>query len=137
MFPMTVTLHNADQLNAVLASMNIGANVIVGQVAEKVAKEPAAKKTPPVQNTSAATEAANTQATAATTAVQEKKEEVSAPAKALLTADELTSGVKNAIAKVGRDPVVALLKEFGAAKASEVVADRRPEFDGKLLALAA
>ena len=136
MFPVTITLNNADQLNAVLAAMNI-TNVIVGQVAEKVAKDPAAKNTPPVQNTGAATEAAGTQTTAATTDVQEKKEEVSAPAKALLTADELTSSVKNAIAKVGRDPVVALLKEFGAAKASEVVADRRPEFDGKLLALAA
>ena len=137
MFPVTITLNNAEQLNAVLAAMNLGTNAIVGQVAEKTVEKTTAKKTPPVQNTSAATETANTQATAATTAAQEKKEEVSAPAKALLTADELTSSVKNAIAKVGRDPVVALLKEFGAAKASEVVADRRPEFDGKLLALAA
>lgn len=133
MFPVTITLNNAEQLNAVLAAMNLGTNVIVGQVAEKTVEKTTAKKTSPA----VVTETAATQTTAATADVQEKKAEVSEQVKALLTADELTSSVKNAIAKVGRDPVVALLKEFGAAKASEVVADRRPEFDGKLLALAA
>lgn len=133
MFPVTITLNNAEQLNAVLAAMNLGTNVIVGQVAEKTVEKTTAKKTSPA----VVTETAATQTTAATADVREKKAEVSEQVKALLTADELTSSVKNAIAKVGRDPVVALLKEFGAAKASEVVADRRPEFDGKLLALAA
>lgn len=133
MFPVTITLNNAEQLNAVLAAMNLGTNVIVGQVAEKAAEKTTAKKTPPA----VATETVDTQATAATTDAQEKKAEVSEQVKALLTADELTSSVKNAIAKVGRDPVVALLKSYGAAKASEVAADKRPEFDVKLLALAA
>ena len=133
MFPVTITLNTAEQLHAVMAAMAPEYLAAQPTATAKAAEKPAAKKTPPA----VATETAATQTTAATSVVQEKKEEVSAPAKALLTADELTSGVKNAIAKVGRDPVVALLKEFGAAKASEVVADRRPEFDGKLLALAA
>jgi len=134
MFPVTITLNTAEQLHAVMAAMAPEYLAAQPTATAKAAEKPAAKKTPPA----VATEAANTQTTAATSVVQEKKDEVSAPAtKPLLTADELTSGVKNAIAKVGRDPVVALLKEFGAAKASEVVADRRPEFDDKLLALVA
>ena len=86
---------------------------------------------------SAATASAGTGTTAATSAVQEKKVESSVEKPAAMSADERASTVKAAIAKVGRDPVVALLTEFGAKKASEIDADRLPAFDVKLNALAA
>jgi len=86
---------------------------------------------------SAATTPAGTGTTAATSAVQEKKVESSVEKPAAMSADERASTVKAAIAKVGRDPVVALLTEFGAKKASEIDADRLPAFDVKLNALAA
>lgn len=79
-----------------------------------------------------------TQPTAEASAVQDTKAPQSAPAKVeLLSADELASAVKNAIAKVGRDPVVALLTEFGVKKAGEVATEKRADFDAKLIALAA
>ena len=134
MFPVTITLNNADQLNAVLAAMNLGTNVIVGQVAEKAAEKPATKKTPPVV-AAAATEVAATPATAAGTAAQEPKAEASAAK--LLDADELANAVRAAIAKSGRDPVVALLTSYGVKKAGEVEAAKRAEFDVQLIALAA
>jgi hypothetical protein len=139
MFPVTITLNNADQLNAVMLALG---GPIVGTVETTTAKAPAEKKPvaekspPPVKNseTAAVTATVDTQATAAPAAVPEQK---AASSVAILDKDALTSATKAAIAKVGRDPVVALIQSYGAAKGSEIATEKRAEFDAKLIALAA
>lgn len=92
-----------------------------------------------------ATAPADTQATAEQAAAQESKAETSAgdsqsPAKdepVALTVEQRAPILTAAVSKSGRDAVVALLKEFGAAKASEIPADKLALFDTKLQALAA
>jgi len=129
MFPVTITLNTADQLNAVMAAL--------GNPAAKVVEAAPAKKSEPkaAVATVAATEPAATPSTAAATAAPAPKAETSAPA--ILDKDALTAAVKNAIAKAGRDPVVALISSYGAAKAGDVAIEKRPAFDAALLALAA
>lgn len=140
MFPVTITLNNADQLNAVLAAMGNPHAATVAAIkpakTEAVAEKKSVEKSPPpAQETKVAvTESADTATTAATPAVQEQKAETSVK---LLDADELANAVRAAIAKSGRDPVVALLGVYGVKKAGEVEAAKRPEFDAKLIALAA
>jgi hypothetical protein len=56
---------------------------------------------------------------------------------AILDKDALTTATKAAIAKVGREEVVALIASYGAAKGSEIATEKRAEFDAKLLKLAA
>lgn len=143
MFPVTITLNTADQLNAVMAALgNPHAATVAAAIkpakTEAVAEKKSVEKSPsPAQEQKAvaATESAATVTTAATTAAPEPKAEVSEVK--LLDADELANAVRAAIAKAGRDPVVALLSSYGVKKAGEVEAGKRPEFDAKLIALAA
>jgi len=130
MFPVTITLNNAEQLNAVMAAMNIGNAAI----AKASAKTEAVTEKKQEQKAPAATAPAATQATAAATDAPAAKAETSA---AILDKDALTSATKAAIAKVGREEVVALIASYGAAKGSEIAVEKRAEFDAKLLALAA
>ena len=140
MFPVTITLNTADQLNAVMLALG---GPIVGTVETTTSKAPAEKKPvaekspPPAKNsetTAAVTATVDTQATAAPAAAPEQK---AAPSVAILDKDALTAATKAAIAKVGRDDVVALIQSYGAAKGSEIATEKRAEFDAKLLALAA
>lgn len=137
MFPiqMTFTVHNADHLNALTAA----ATGRAAPAAAKIVEAAAAKKSE--TKPAVATEPAASTTTAAATAAPEPKVEASAPASAapaeLLDKDALTAAVKNAIAKVGRDPVVSLISSYGAAKAGDVDLGKRAEFDAALLALAA
>mgnify|MGYP003542470027 CR=1 FL=1 len=131
MFPVTITLNTADQLNAVMVALSGGAQM---QVTPKADTE---KKSEPkaAVATVAATEPAATPPTAAATAAPAPKAETSAPA--IMDKDALTAAVKNAIAKVGRDPVVALMQSYGVGRAGEVPAEKRVTFDAALLALTA
>lgn len=134
MFPvtMTFTVQNIDQLNAVMATLSGGAQM---QVTAEVA---AVKKSKP-ETVAAITEPAATPSTAAATAAPAPKVETStAPAAtSIMDKDALTAAVKNAIAKVGRDPVVALMQSYGVGRAGEVPAEKRVTFDAALLALVA
>jgi hypothetical protein len=129
MFPVTITLNNADQLNAVLAAMNM-TNTVVGTVSKTTTKTVDAAE----KKSSAVTDSAATDTTAATNAAQEQKAGNSV---AILDKDALTAATKAAIAKAGRDEVVALIASYGAAKGSEIATEKRAEFDAKLLKLAA
>lgn len=134
MFPVTITLNNAEQLNAVLAALGNAPSqaAAVKPKDQAVAeKKPVAEKSPPP---AAVTEVAATQATAAVADAPAAKVEASV---AILDKDALTTATKAAIAKAGRDPVVALIQSYGAAKGSEIALEKRAEFDAKLLALAA
>lgn len=132
MFPMTVTLHTADQLNAVLAALSTG--VAVTNTCAKHKPADTAKKS---ETAPAATAPAATQTTAETSAAPEQKAETSAPEATVMSVEDRGVKVKAAITKVGREKVVALLQKYGAAKASEVAADKLPAFDAELCALAA
>lgn len=145
MFPMQITMNvtNADQLRAIAA---IAGDVKVAEsAAGRTTKatdtcanhKPADTKAETAKKSDAVTANAGTQTTAATSDVQEKKAESSVESKlAAMTADERSAKVKAAIAKSGRDKVVALLQKYNAAKASEVAADKLPAFDDELCALA-
>lgn len=132
MFPVTITLHNADQLNAVMASLGAGNAACAGKceaAAPAKTEKPAAEKKAKPEATesakksdSAATTSAATDTTAATTAAPEKKAESSEakPIHGSLTPDERNVVTRKAIAAAGRDKVLALLGEYGVTKASEI-----------------
>lgn len=139
MFPVTITLHNNDQLNAVLTALNAGGAQVKTEkpAAEKKAK-PEATETAKKPET-AVTESAGTATTAATTDAQAQKAEASAvkPIHGTLTPDERNVYTRKAIAAAGRDKVMALLAEFGVAKASEIAdADTLAVYDLRLTKLA-
>lgn len=121
MFPVTITLNTADQLNAVLAALGNGSTQV------KSTDKPAAEKTTKPEATTAkksdaATASAGTTTTAAGTDAQDKKEKTSAekPIHGTYTPEERNVVTRKAIAAVGRDTVIALLAEFGVAKAGEI-----------------
>lgn len=138
MFPVTITLKSADELNAVMAALG-NAPVATATKTTKteavVEKKSVEKSPPPAETKAAVTESAATVTTAATNDAPATKVDNSAPA--LLDKDALTTATKAAIAKVGRDEVVALIASYGAAKGSEISLHQRAEFDAKLLKLAA
>ena len=142
MFPVTITLNNAEQLNAVITAMHPLTNMKgltkteVAEITKVIAeKKPVAEKSPPpASETTAATAPVDTQTTAAVSDAPAAKVESSG---AILDKDALTTAIKAAIAKAGRDPVAALIQSYGAAKGSEIALEKRAEFDAKLLALAA
>lgn len=129
MFPiqMTLNVQNAAQLAAINAAIT-GTPVAETKAADKP-KADTAKKS------DAATATADTKSTVAATGAQDTKA-ASSEAK-VMTADERGAVVKEAIAKSGRDAVVALLAEFGVKKAGEIEdAAKLAQFDAKLQALA-
>ena len=140
MFPMQITLNvtNLDQLAALAAISGGDPTKKVTKATDTCASHKSADtKAETAKKSDAATANAGTQTTAATADVQEKKAESSGGSKpAAMTADERSAKVKAAIAKSGRDMVVSLLQKYGAAKASEVAADKLPAFDDELCALA-
>lgn len=122
MFPVTVTVTNPAQLNAVMAALGIDTNVTLPAAAptpapEKAKAEPA-KKTPAAA--AAPTEpAAATQATAPETAAPEQKAESSEPAPAC-TYDDAAKAIQGLAKTKGRDAAVAVLSSFGVAKLPEL-----------------
>ena len=134
MFPISITLNvtNAEQLLAVT-------NAVSGKSSVGTAETKTSAKADTAKKPDAVTAPADTQSTAAATGAQESKATNSAPPDIkyeILGKDALTAAVKNAIAKSGRDPVVALIQSYGAAKAGDVPEEKRREFDAKLLGLA-
>lgn len=138
MFPITMsfTVQDAAQLAIFSNAMSAATGGKVAISAEKPKSEVKAD----TAKKPAATENADTRSTAAKTDAQDKKADNSAEKSEVkvMTADERGVVVKAAIAKVGRDEVVALLASYGVKKASEIEdAGKLAEFDVKLNALAA
>lgn len=120
MFPVTVTVTNPAQLNAVMAALGIDTNVTLPAAAptpapEKAKAEPA-KKTPAAAPTEPA---AATQATAPEAAAPEQKAESSEPAPAC-TYDDAAKAIQGLAKTKGRDAAVAVLAAFGVAKLPEL-----------------
>ena len=139
MFPMTVTISNPAQLNAVMAALNVGGiespktSLCVGHAAE-TAKEEAKGKATSTKKEAAKAEAA-TETIQATETTEQKPEALTqmtaAEAEKALhghannPADAPTyQATADAVTKLartkGRDAAVAVLNEFGAAKLPDV-----------------
>ena len=156
MFPMTVTLHNQTQLNAMLAAMaepatdtpnrppvsiDVPTGPAIAAASEKaeraLVKETAAKKPATVQKTQA--ESAPTQPTAsaeAAAAPESKPEATSAPetAAAPLAYPDVVAAINKLATAKGRDTAVALLGEFGVSKGPELKPEQFAEFIKKATA---
>lgn len=136
MFPMTITIANTAQLNAVMAALNVDAQAPVA-VTKEVAAAPSGKsKATPAATANPAPTQPTAEAVAA--AAPEKKAEPSAttPPAAASAASPATPKAEapsyqdaaTAITKLsrtkGRDTAVALLAKFGAANLKEVKPDQ-------------
>ena len=137
MFPMTVTINNPTQLNAVMAALNVAGieptktSPCAGHAAETAKEESKAK--PEKEATAAAkkTAAAATEAAASTQstaeagadAAQEKKadnSEASDKAADVPTYDSVVSAINKLAKGKGRDAAVAVLSKFGVTRGPEL-----------------
>lgn len=132
MFPITVTVHDAAQLNAIMAALGTtglqpAATAPVATPApkaERVAK-PKAEPKPEATEGNAAAASSEPATTAAPAASSTASEQPAADAPAISIADVNAAIIGLAKAK-GRDAAVAVLKEFGVAKAPELKAEQYP-----------
>lgn len=144
MFPMTITINNSAQLNAVIAALNIAVEQPAPQAAVvKEAAAPAGKQKEAAAKTeSAATTAPTAEAAAApATTTDSPAPSPTTPPAAASSAAAATEAVSyqetaTAITKLsrlkGRDAAVAVLAKFGAANLKEV----KPEQFAAVLASA-
>lgn len=128
MFPMTVTISNAVQLNAIMAALSIDpikASPCAMHDAETVkeeAKVTQVKKETAVKKQSEAVkqEAASTQTTAEQPAAPEQKVESSEVKADAPTYQDAAAAITKLSRIKGRDAAVAVLSSFGAAKLPDV-----------------
>lgn len=144
MFPMTITINNSAQLNAVIAALNIAVEQPAPQAAVvKEAAAPAGKQKEAAAKTESAATTAPTAEAAdapATTTASPAPSPTTPPAAAssAAAATEVVSyqETATAITKLsrlkGRDAAVAVLAKFGAANLKEV----KPEQFAAVLAAA-
>lgn len=152
MFPMTITVHNAAQLNAVLHAMQPDLEASdfkhpeVGTAYEEAkarveankaqpagkpkAEKTAAAKTEPAAPTSPTAEAAQTSAADAPA----KKDEPSAPAAETVTYDHVKAAILDMSKVKGREAALKLLAQFGAEKGPDL--QKTPEKFGEFIAAA-
>lgn len=139
MFPMTVTVHNHAQLQAVIAAMGTEpaetVSMTATQAAAAAAQEAAAAKKPtrtPAKTTEAAAPTQPT-AEAGEGAAPESKDENSAQAQGNPPADETqeavtyeqTAAAVTSLAKAkGRDAAIGVLKQFDAATLKDVAPEQ-------------
>jgi hypothetical protein len=123
MFPMTITISNPAQLNAVMAALNVGGIELpkTTPVAETIREEAKATKTEPKVGEKATADQ-KPEAPAQKTAGEAEKAlhgHANNPAHAPTYQDTADAVTKLARAK-GRDAAVAVLAKFGAAKLPDV-----------------
>lgn len=129
MFPITVTVHDAAQLNAIMAALGTTGlqPAATAPVADKPkATKPKAEPKPQVAEAAEGNDAAASSApatTAAPAASSTDSEQPAADAPAVTIADVNAAIIGLAKAK-GRDAAVAVLKDFGVAKAPELKVDQ-------------
>lgn len=153
MFPMTITVHNASQLNAVLQAMQPDlqatdfASPIVGAAYEEAQAKVEANKAqsvgkPKAEKTAAAKEdgtccpTSPTVAAAATPAADAhaKKDEPSASAGEVVTYDQVKAAILDVSKVKGREGALKLLAQFGAEKGPDL--QKTPEKFGDFIAAA-
>lgn len=113
MFPMTVTISNPAQLNAVMAALNVAGiespktSPCVGHAVETAKEEAKGKAT-------------STKKEAAKTEVKDEPKAEAQAAAAAPTYQATADAVTKLARTKGRDAAVAVLNEFGAAKLPDV-----------------
>ena len=131
MFPVTITIANAAQLNAVMAALSVEAQAPVAAPVEAAAapsgksKATTAKPATPPAPSSPTAEVAVAAAPAPSTEPPAPPTATAAPAAASSAGEPATyQDAATAITKLsrtkGRDAAVAVLKKFGAAKLPDV-----------------
>lgn len=133
MFPVTITLHNPAQLNAVLAAMGAvkavedletkvrasAADQVDTKKAKTGPKPDAAPNTAPTPTASASSESSSTESTQ--TAEDEKSETTE---QSTATYDDAKGLVKEVAKTKGRDAAVGLLQRFGVSKLPDLNPDQ-------------
>lgn len=134
MFPMTITLQNAAQLNAVLAALNLGTAAVAAPVTaptvqaalkpEKAVAEGKSAKADPAPGPATATPAAAPEKTAAASSpaaesAAAEPQASTAATDATITYDQVAKAITER-AKSDRGHVVATLDKFGAKKGTEL-----------------
>lgn len=114
MFPMTVTIHDKTQLNAVMNVLSIATEPHKAEVLTE-------KKPSPAPKAEKETKPAATQATAEATAAPAQKADNSEATETKAPTYQDAANAVTALHKAkGRDAAVAVLAEFGAAKLQDV-----------------
>lgn len=126
MFPMTVTISNPAQLNAVMAALNVAGiespktSPCAGHAAE-TAKEETKGKATTVKKEAAKTETKVEEKATETTAAEQKPEALTQMTGADAPTYQATADAVTKLARTkGRDAAVAVLNEFGAAKLPDI-----------------
>lgn len=121
MFPMTVTISNPAQLNAVMAALNVGGiespktTPCAGHAAETAKEETKGKAT------TVKKEAAKTETKVEEKATEQKPEALTQMTGADAPTYQATADAVTKLARTkGRDAAVAVLNEFGAAKLPDI-----------------
>lgn len=128
MFPITVTVHDAAQLNAIMAALGTTGLQPAATAPAPVADKPKATK-PKVEpkpqvaegNDAAASSAPASPAAPAASSTDSEQPAADAPAVTIADVNAAIIGLAKA---KGRDAAVAVLKDFGVAKAPELKADQ-------------
>lgn len=128
MFPMTVTVHNAAQLNAVLRAMQPDLQASGPQGPEVEANEAPAEEKPKAQETAAS--APETKA-AAPTPPAAKSQAAAPETKEAITYDQVRASILGVSKSKGRDAALQLLARFGVATGPEL--QKTPERFGEFV----
>jgi hypothetical protein len=141
MFPVTLTLHNAADLAAVMAALSVqpaerAKDTAPAKPTRPSAREaaPAATQAPTAEPTPAPTPAPT--AAPAPTAPTAQAEPAAAPGAKAVSYDDIKVLIPKAVAKAGRDKVLALLGEFGAKAGPEIKPEHFAAVHAKLQVLA-
>lgn len=132
MFPITITVHNAAQLNAVLHAMQpdleasdfkhpeVGAAYVEAKTKVEANESAAAKGAALAPKSSAKAAPTPPTASAAPADAPEKKGEPSAPAADTVTYDQVKAAILDVSKAKGRDGALKLLAQFGAEKGPDL-----------------
>jgi hypothetical protein len=123
MFPITVTITNTAQLNAVMAALASGDEAVkeAAAPAPKPKATPAKTATPaPTQPTAEVEKAAAPENKPEPSATTQAAESPSEPAAPTIAVADLNAAIIGLAKSKGRDAAVAILGEFGAAKVPEL-----------------
>lgn len=124
MFPMTITINNREQLDAVLAALGVIPSTAAPAPEKTVDKAPPAKKSKPEP---VAEVAATQELPAAPVVVADDAQQA--------TYQDAAAAITKLSRLKGRDTAVALLGEFGASKLPDVKPEQFADIIGKANAL--
>lgn len=134
MFPLTITLHNSTQLQAVLNALepdgafDVTERVALEQGQSKPKADPAKKSAATEKTAAAATPSTATGQESAATKSAETSGESPASNDKIFTIDDAKALTMKIVADKGRDAAVTLLKKYDVPVAAKLPADKVAAF---------